>query len=575
MAPRGGRASAVAILFMRLCANAAPFSFALLVGCAAAAKPNLLVFQPDDLTFLWDEAPPGAAVPIPMRFATPALDRLREEGTVFTRAYASAPMCAPSRFGLLTARYASRGKFAQRRTIEGGGPKSPEAGPCGVTHVNVPYSKLEAFDLSSTVAFALKDVGYRTGVVGKWHLSSKIDSWGQPYASCTKEAEEAGFTFADGFYVTNMACVSSCKEALGFSHNPEWVTANALSFIGQEESPFFLFMNPTCPHLPLAEEALDDISILATPAGTLSETPLSGMPTRAEMTMRASGYAPGRERAAAIGHFWVDDMFGAVRQRLEDLDVLDETFVAFVMDHGVGSGKGTLLEAGLRIAMVIRYPPLFAAGSTRTDMVSNLDLGPTLCQLGGCSAEASFYTAKMDGKSLLDEPFERVLFGEMLQGRAVVTRNFKYIADDAASSCKDGFAAQLYDLAFDASELVDLSGEAAYAEIEATLAETLRCHLARTANGATEYPDCPDATAAPSRGPARSPVPTSTRVPTTAAPTLRAQTITVAPTPTLAPTAAPTPCALVPHTDAASDAASRAAAGLATALLCAAAVLFR
>ncbi|KAJ1454415.1 alkaline-phosphatase-like protein [Pelagophyceae sp. CCMP2097] len=448
---------------------------------AAAAKPNLLIFQPDDLAFLWVEAPPASTVPPKQRFNTPALDLLREEGVVFTRAYASAPMCAPSRFGVVTSRYPSRSTFAQAQTSKGA-----KNGDCGVTYVSVPSSKLDGDDLDNTVAWALKEAGYRTAVVGKWHLDA-VCGWDCGYEAATMQAVLAGFGTADGFYVTNVDATSDFLTAMPFSHNPEWVTAKALDFIDGGE-PFFL-------------HALEVISPLATPAGTLQTAPDAGMPARADVAQRASGYG-GRQRGEAIGHFWVDDMLSALRSKLERLEMLDDTFIAFVMDNG--SGKGTLLEAGLRIApaMVVRYPPLFAAGSVRSDLVSNLDLGPTLCQLGGCSSNAAFYAAKMDGKSLLEPDGDRALFGEMFHGRAIVTRDFKYIVDDASSSCQtENFDAKLYDLRVDEAELLDVSGKTAYANVEATLATALRCHLARTANGASEYPDCPMSTPPPTPPP--------------------------------------------------------------------------
>ena len=73
----------------------------------AAARPNVLIFQPDDLHHYWDDAPPHpAGVAGPLRAPTPHMDALRAEGTVFTSAYTSSPMCAPSRFGLVTGRCA-------------------------------------------------------------------------------------------------------------------------------------------------------------------------------------------------------------------------------------------------------------------------------------------------------------------------------------------------------------------------------------------------------------------------------------------------------------------------------------
>ena len=124
-----------------------------------SAAPNFLLIQPDDLPFHWPEHAPLAP---PDMGATPALAlpniaRLAAEGATFSRAYASSPMCAPSRYGLLTGRHPSRGTYAQQSTIDNCGAGST------VTDVVVPKTKLD-LDLDSNVQTLLRDGGYRTGV---------------------------------------------------------------------------------------------------------------------------------------------------------------------------------------------------------------------------------------------------------------------------------------------------------------------------------------------------------------------------------------------------------------------------
>ena len=99
------------------------------------------------------------------RVPTPHLDQLRAEGAVFNRAYTASSMCAPSRYSLLTGRYPSRCIYGQARTTDCASTNT-------VSDVNVPNSKLDD-ETSSNLASSLKqlNVGYMTGIVGKWHVS--------------------------------------------------------------------------------------------------------------------------------------------------------------------------------------------------------------------------------------------------------------------------------------------------------------------------------------------------------------------------------------------------------------------
>ena len=179
---------------------------------------------------------------------------------------------------------------------------------------------------------------------------------------------------AEAFYVSNMA------DDLAFSHNQEWVTAEALAFFNGT-SPWFLYANPTAPHSnsPDLKEALFDYELTATPQGTLASPPDAGAtPNRTDLWSRAAASQScprgcDRKVALAAGALWVDDAVGVMLDELQTLGTLDQTLVLFLMDHGM-KGKGRLWEQGMRIATFARFPPAFAAGTVISEPVSNIDV---------------------------------------------------------------------------------------------------------------------------------------------------------------------------------------------------------
>ena len=96
------------------------FAYMLVANAAPAdMSPNIIIFQPDDMPFYWEEAPPVPSnAPKGTRDPTPHLDRVRAESVVFTRAYAASSACSASRFAVLTGRYPSRSKVARQKTRE-------------------------------------------------------------------------------------------------------------------------------------------------------------------------------------------------------------------------------------------------------------------------------------------------------------------------------------------------------------------------------------------------------------------------------------------------------------------------
>ena len=225
----------------------------------AGKKPNVVLFMPDDLPFYWPETPEdpaGVGSYGTVLGLMPHLNKLRAEGTVFTQAYTTGPKCAPSRFGMLTGRYPSRGLYAIGRT----------SSAYTRTQVNVPGSKLDGTDRTKTLQNALADAGITTIVSGKWHIApEKPTTLFTDYSKAVSNVKETGFAAAVGIYEGNMLA----KSSLPFSHNPEWMVATSnkeLTSAVAANKQFFLYFAPTAPHTPSMTDALA-LDAKKTPAG--------------------------------------------------------------------------------------------------------------------------------------------------------------------------------------------------------------------------------------------------------------------------------------------------------------------
>lgn len=125
-------------------------------------RPNVVLFMPDDMGFMWSESPANPTGGTEFDPAcVPNMNRIRDEGVTFTSAYTAGPKCAPARFNLLTGRYCSRSLHA-RDTSSG-----------DRTRVTVPSCKIGGSDVSQTIQKKLQDAGYVTIHSGKYHLLSE------------------------------------------------------------------------------------------------------------------------------------------------------------------------------------------------------------------------------------------------------------------------------------------------------------------------------------------------------------------------------------------------------------------
>jgi hypothetical protein len=204
---------------------------------APAAEPNVIprgvnviLMQPDDLEFFdeWSSPPnnpstPNRNVNFPNNNGNglPNIERLRVDGLQMMQAYTASPVCGTSRFATITGKYPSRA--------------ASNTGSSDPQQVTIPTTKLEDRDCTrNNMAAEFQRNGYRTAMIGKWHLSS-INDRRYTYESAQETVKGCGFTTVDGLYVENLKAEGSFNNFSDgtFSHNMEWLTWQAIQVINE------------------------------------------------------------------------------------------------------------------------------------------------------------------------------------------------------------------------------------------------------------------------------------------------------------------------------------------------------
>ena len=551
----------------------------LLLAELATAKTNFIVIQPDDHYFFEEWGPPGhfdggnslEQFP-PNSNGLPNINRIRQDGIEMKSAYAASTMCGTSRYSTITGRYPSRSAYGRER--DQGSFKRD---------VRIPSTKLEDVTVVSdskdcsenNIAALLQQNGYKTGVVGKWHLFSD-DGGTYSYDRIRSDVRDCGFDFAEAIYKENM----NGNWYGDATHNMEHVAAEAFSFIEesvQEEKPFFLYFNPTIPHSSAdVTDALEYADCRNTVGGRLSDNPSIRYGMTADFGGDCRAYRQsvldrgGKNDDRLAGAVWLDDSIGSLFQLLKNLDVLENTFILFQLDHGE-AGKGSLFETGSRIVQFVHHPNLFSGGRTFQGLVSTIDIAATIADIAGVP-ETDRYS--MDGKSWKSEVVrfndgwsfgnDRCLFVEESYDRSVRCGCYKYIhienVNDRTSFSTMGLARwngismsndNYYNLCDDDTGLYisapDVSPETRSADlselVKAELKAKVDCHLDRTRPSRTPDYDhscdmpidslgVPIVTAPPTSPPTSPPTGSPTRFPTLSP--------TKSQSPTLQPTQEPT-----------------------------------
>ncbi len=399
---------------------------------AAEPRPNVVFIIIDNVDFSYMGKCYGGTG------LTPNMDKIAERGVKFTRGYAVTPLCVPSRYTCLSGRYASRAS-----AHPAAGDDAADDDDEGGHHI-----ALEA-DLPN-VPNVMRQTGYRTGFVGKYHLEPEKygrfsgkdgDIFGPEADAWLKERSK---WLSERIKLRGFDSVSTPLDfrtsqfrgvelyGTDYSHNMEAEVKGALEFIDQnQKQPFFLYLSTHLLHLPIKSQLLlDDYAKYGrvTEGGLLPEAPKVPMPSRKEIYDTAK--AAGATTAQQFGMHWLDSGIGAVVDRLEELKLLDNTLVVLFSDNNQ-RGKETLYEGGTRVPLLMMWPQRFKPGSVCDRIVANTDFAPTIFDACGITPPAGM---KLDGRSILPvladakAPWRDALLLENGNTRAVVTEQWKYVA---------------------------------------------------------------------------------------------------------------------------------------------------
>ena len=362
---------------------------------------------------------------------TPNLDRLANEGVIMENQYVVSPVCTPSRYNCLTGNYASRATnpaFLNKTKHEEGQT---------VIQWNSFVTKKDKI-----LPHYLKELGYKTGMVGKNHVIEANGLKGFPdfnadanepeikkrvednYKKTRQAILDNGFDYAEGIYHNNPDFIGVKELAV---QNMDWIAEAGVNFINQNKNnPFFLYFATTIPHGPTNAARSWEANPKITATGYLDEAP-NVLPARNTLTKRLREAGITEQQKENV--LWLDDALGALIQKLEEYNILDNTIIFFFNDHGQ-KAKGTLYQGGLLNASIIWKSRGFKCGNKSQAKISNVDFAPTIIELAG----GENMDNKFDGnsfKSVLEsKSFQsrESLYCELGYARAVVKGDYKYYA---------------------------------------------------------------------------------------------------------------------------------------------------
>jgi arylsulfatase A-like enzyme len=336
-------------------------------------KPNIIFIVADDLGYAdlgcygGRDASFGAV--------SPTLDRLAENGLRFTQGYSNSPVCSPTRFALMTARYQYRLRGAAEEPI---GSKQRGSTTIGLSPAH------------PTLPSLLRDAGYRTALVGKWHLGypphfgplkSGYDEFFGPMAGGVDY-----FTHCDFRGTHDLWRGDEEKAEAGYL--TDLISKHSVDFIEHNANkPFFLSVHYTAPHWPW--ETRDDEHIASEVRDNIFHLHGGNIETYRRM----------------IHH--MDEGIGAIVNALRAKGLLDNTLIVFTSDNGgerfsdnwpLVGGKMDLTEGGIRVPWIAHWPAVIEKNRVSTQHCLTMDWSATMLDIGGAPSDADY---ALDGVSLL------------------------------------------------------------------------------------------------------------------------------------------------------------------------------
>ena len=339
------------------------------------STPNIVIIFMDDLGY-GDISNFGA-----INYKTPNIDKMVNDGMLFTNFYSAQAVCSASRAGLLTGTYPNR---------------------IGIGGALMPYSKKGLHDDEITIAEMLKDKGYATAIYGKWHLGHQkkflpnnhgFDTYlGIPYSNDMWPVDFDGNQISDSSnwkkksypqlpLIKDFEKIREIKTLEDQAILTTLYTKESVKFINEnKENPFFLYVPHTMPHVPIA----------------------------------VSDKFLGKSKQGLYGDLMMelDWSVGEIIKTLDDNNILENTLVIFTSDNGpwlnfgnhAGStgglreGKGTSFEGGQRVPTVMLWKDVIPKGKIANQLSSTIDLLPTIASI----VDGDLPDHKIDGVNILE-----------------------------------------------------------------------------------------------------------------------------------------------------------------------------
>jgi arylsulfatase A-like enzyme len=394
----------------------------------AADKPNILFIVGDDMGYA-DVGFHGCK-DIP----TPHLDSLARSGVRFTNGYVTGPYCSPTRAGLMTGRYQTR--FGHEFNPGDG---MGEAG-LPVTETMIPAR--------------LKKLGYRTALVGKWHLGSA------PQFHPQKRGFDEFFGFLGGAhdYFKPNGILRGTEPAGTEEYLTDVIGRESVKFIETNKGkPWFLYVAFNAVHTPMQA---DD-----------------------ERLKKFASIEDKQRRTYAAMMFAMDEAIGKILKALDESGQAKNTLVAFISDNGGPTMKGvtvngsnnapfrgskrTTLDGGIHVPFLVRWPDQFQPGVFEQPVIQ-LDLTATALAAAGADVSG----ARLEGVDLrphltgqTKKPPHNALYWRFGQQMAIISEGYKLVRYDANADTNSGAGGQgvtdakLYDLSKDVGESNDLASQ--------------------------------------------------------------------------------------------------------------------
>jgi arylsulfatase A-like enzyme len=396
-----------------------------------ARRPNFVFVLIDDMR--WDSL---GCTGHPF-LKTPHIDRIGNEGAIFTNAFVTTPLCSPARGSFLT------GQYVQTHGVVG---NTRDGEP--ISHRLLTFPKL------------LHDAGYETAYVGKWHMGTDAS----PRPGFDKWVSFRG----QGVYADPPLHIDG-KEVKTTGYMTDLLTDHAVEFLSQPHAkPFCLYMGHKAIHGPFtpAERHKSLYSTEALPMAANTKDDLKDKPALREVKP-GGGTSDEVIRNQLRSIASIDEGVGRMIAALEKTGQFDNTVFVFTSDngyfwreHGLGD-KRWAFDESIRIPLLVRYPRMVKKGTKIGGLAANIDIAPTFLELGGVGVPGA-----MQGKSLVPllknsrakvrtelfcEYFKEANFPRTPSWRAIRTETLKYVHYPELTG-----ADEFYDLRKDPLEMKNL-----------------------------------------------------------------------------------------------------------------------